>query len=218
MANRPSAEALKCELCAAFFAMPSQVLSYCNWDSSDSNQELFVSFIRVAVSISFGPRARRNSVFQRRHCCPSEQLLAQGLTQEMCNTMAQKKLFYSPTILEYIQPSIEDTDAKNIGGKYGIVPIFKKNVRMCIATKGIVTVFGSGSQGAAWREGSNALEFAALVEIGGMTPAGALQAGTINAATEMRWQNDIGSITKGKFADIVASPAIHWPISARPRE
>ncbi len=128
----------------------------------------------------------------------------QCLTQEMCNTMAQKKLYYSPTILEYVQPSIEDADAKNTGGKYGIVPIFKKNVRMCIATKGIVTVFGSGSQGAAWREGSNALEFTALVDIGGMTPAAALQAGTINAANEMRWQNDVGSITKGKFADIVA--------------
>ena len=128
----------------------------------------------------------------------------QGLTQEMCNTMAQKKLYYSPTILEYIQPSIEDADAKNTGGKYGIVPIFKKNVRMCIATKGIVTVLGTGSQGAAWREGSNALEFSALVNVGGMTPAAALQAGTINAATEMRWQNDVGSITKGKFADIVA--------------
>jgi imidazolonepropionase-like amidohydrolase len=128
----------------------------------------------------------------------------QGLTQEECNTMAQKGLFYSPTILEYVQPSIEDTDARNTGGKYGIVPIFKKNVRMCIATKGIVTIFGSGSQGAAWREGSNALEFSALVNIGGMTPAGALQAGTINAATEMRWKDDVGSINKGKFADIVA--------------
>src|SRR6266852_4841855 len=128
----------------------------------------------------------------------------QGLTQEMCNTMAQKGLFYSPTILEYTTPSIEDADAKNTGGKYGIVPIFEKNARMCIATKGIVTVLGSGSQGAEWREGSNALEFTALVKIGGMTPAGALQAGTINAANEMRWQNDVGSITKGKFADIVA--------------
>jgi imidazolonepropionase-like amidohydrolase len=128
----------------------------------------------------------------------------QGLTQEMCDTMAQKKLFYSPTILEYTQPSFDDADDKNTGGKYRIVPIFEKNVRMCIATKGIVTVLGSGSQGAAWREGSNALEFTALVKIGGMTPAGALQAGTINAATEMRWQNDVGSITKGKFADLVA--------------
>src|SRR6266550_486272 len=128
----------------------------------------------------------------------------QGLTQDMCNEMAKKGLFYSPTILEYSHPAIEDADAKNTGGKYGIVPIFKKNVRMCIATKGIVTVLGSGSQGAAWREGSNALEFSALVDVGGMTQAGAMQAGTINAATEMRWQNDVGSITKGKFADIVA--------------
>jgi imidazolonepropionase-like amidohydrolase len=128
----------------------------------------------------------------------------QGLNQEMCNTMAKKGLFYSPTILEYTQPLIEDTDAKDTGGKYGIVPIFKKNVRMCIATPGLVTVLGSGSQGAAWAEGTNALEFVALVKIGGMTPAQALQAGTINAATEMRWKNDVGSITKGKFADIVA--------------
>ena len=128
----------------------------------------------------------------------------QGLTPEMCSTMAQKGLFYCPTILEYSHPAIEDADAKNTGGKYGIVPIFKKNVRACVATKGLVTVLGSGSQGSAWREGSNALEFTALVEFAGMTPAAALQAGTINAATEMRWQNDIGSITKGKFADIVA--------------
>jgi imidazolonepropionase-like amidohydrolase len=128
----------------------------------------------------------------------------QGLTQEMCNTMAEKGLFYSPTILRYSLRSIDDTDDKNTGGKYRIVPIFHKNLRMCIATKGVVTVFGSGSEGSTWGEGTNALEFTALVKIGGMTPAGALQAGTINAATEMRWQNDIGSITKGKFADIVA--------------
>ncbi len=128
----------------------------------------------------------------------------QGLTQEMCNEMVKKGLFYGPTILEYSHPAIEDADAKNTGGKYDIVPIFKKNVRACIATKGLVTVFGSGSQGSAWAEGTNALEFSALVKIGGMTPAGALQAGTINAASEMRWKNDVGSITKGKFADIVA--------------
>lgn len=128
----------------------------------------------------------------------------QGLTPEMCQEMARKGLFYDPTILEYSHPAISDTDSKNTGGKYDIVPIFKKNVRACIATKGLVTVFGSGSQGSAWREGSNALEIVALVQVGGMTPAAALQAATINAATEMRWQNDVGSITKGKFADLVA--------------
>src|SRR3981189_556040 len=48
----------------------------------------------------------------------------QGLTQAMCTTMAEKRLYYSPTIVEYTQPSEEDTDAKNTGGKYSIVPIF----------------------------------------------------------------------------------------------
>jgi len=43
-----------------------------------------------------------------------------------------------------------------------------------------------------------------LVQQHWKTLAAALQAGTINAATEMRWKNDIGSITKGKFADIGA--------------
>ncbi len=65
-------------------------------------------------------------------------------------------------------------------------------------------MLGTGADASAYAQGINALEFAALVNIGGLTPAEALQAGTINAATEMRWQNDIGSITKGKFADIVA--------------
>jgi imidazolonepropionase-like amidohydrolase len=37
-----------------------------------------------------------------------------------------------------------------------------------------------------------------------MTPARAIQSGTIVNAEVMGWQNDIGSITKGKFADLVA--------------
>ena len=82
--------------------------------------------------------------------------------------------------------------------------IFQKNLKMCIATPGVVTVLGTGSEGATIPEGTNAIEFSALVKIGGMTPAQALQAGTINAAKLMRWGGDIGSISKGKFADIIA--------------
>jgi imidazolonepropionase-like amidohydrolase len=128
----------------------------------------------------------------------------QGLTTAMCKTMAQKGLFYDPTIVRYSIPSIEDTDAKNTNGEYGIIPIFHTNVRACLATKGLKIVLGSGADASAYAQGINALEFTGLVNIGGLTPAEALQAGTINGATEMRWQNDIGSITKGKFADIVA--------------
>jgi imidazolonepropionase-like amidohydrolase len=127
-----------------------------------------------------------------------------GLTQEMCDTMAQKGLFYDPTIVRYTEPGIDDTDAKNTGGKYRMIPIFVKNARMCIATKGVVTVLGSGSEGRSYAQGTQATEFTALIKQGGMSPAAALQAGTSNAAQLLRWQNDIGSITTGKFADIVA--------------
>jgi imidazolonepropionase-like amidohydrolase len=127
-----------------------------------------------------------------------------GLTQEMCKTMAAKGLYYSPTIGRYSMPSIDETDDKNTGGKYRMVPIFQKNLKMCIATPGVVSVLGTGSEGATIPEGTNAIEFSALVKIGGMTPAQALQAGTINAAKLMRWGGDIGSISKGKFADIIA--------------
>ena len=66
---------------------------------------------------------------------------------------------------------------------------------MALEPKALLTLMGHGTQG---------LEFIALVRQRGMTPAEALQAGTINAAELMPWQNHVGSISKGKFADIIA--------------
>ena len=37
-----------------------------------------------------------------------------------------------------------------------------------------------------------------------MAPARAIQSGTIANATMMGWQNEVGSIAVGKFADLVA--------------
>lgn len=48
-------------------------------------------------------------------------------------------------------------------------------------------------------------EFGALVR-GGMTPLEALQAATINGATLLSWDHDMGTIEAGKFADLVAVP------------
>ena len=49
-------------------------------------------------------------------------------------------------------------------------------------------------------------EFGALVR-GGMTPLEALQAATINGATLLSLDKDLGTIEPGKFADLVAVPA-----------
>jgi imidazolonepropionase-like amidohydrolase len=52
--------------------------------------------------------------------------------------------------------------------------------------------------------GQNAREFELLVTLGGMTAMQAIQAGTMNAATLLGMEQDVGSVEAGKFADLVA--------------
>ena len=54
--------------------------------------------------------------------------------------------------------------------------------------------------------GTNAREFKLLVEWGGLTPMQAIVAGTLNAAKLLGWDSQVGTLTAGKFADIVAVP------------
>ena len=63
---------------------------------------------------------------------------------------------------------------------------------------------GSGVDGSTFAHGTQALEFEALVKRAGVTPARAIQAGTMTNAEAMGWQDQIGSIDKGKFADLIA--------------
>jgi imidazolonepropionase-like amidohydrolase len=58
--------------------------------------------------------------------------------------------------------------------------------------------------GATFPHGTQALEYVALVKQAHMSPARVIQAGTMNNAEILGWQKDIGSIDKGKYADIVA--------------
>ena len=127
-----------------------------------------------------------------------------GLDQEQVNMMIAKGLYYDPTLVRYIEPYMDDNDAKNTGGKYRIIPIFEKAVSMAAASKGIKLMVGSGVDGATFAHGTQALEFEALVKRCGLTPARAIQAGTMTNAEALGWQDQIGSIDKGKFADLIA--------------
>ena len=149
---------------------------------------------------SFGGDGLRDSVL---YGCDSIEH-GYNLTQELCTMMVQKGLYYDPTLVRYTEPYMDDNDNKNTGGKFRMIPMFERNARMCIATKGVKTVLGTGAEAATYAHGTQGLEFVALVRQGGMTPTAALQAGTINGAELLQWQDSVGSITKGKFADIVA--------------
>ena len=52
--------------------------------------------------------------------------------------------------------------------------------------------------------GTNAREFFLMVDWGGMTNMEAIQAGTLNGAKLLGWDKNLGSLTVGKWADIVA--------------
>ena len=129
-----------------------------------------------------------------------------GLTQAQLDEMVKKKLDFDPTLARYNAPFMDDNDAKSTGGKYRMVPIFERAVSLAVKTKGLRTMVGSGADGSTFPHGTQANEFEQLVKKTGMTTTQALQAGTIVNASVLGWDGQIGSIAKGKFADIVAVP------------
>jgi imidazolonepropionase-like amidohydrolase len=127
-----------------------------------------------------------------------------GLDQEQANMMVAKGLYYDPTLQRYIEPYLDDNDARNTGGKYRIIPIFEHAVTIAAATKGMKIMMGSGADGETYVHGTQALDFEALVKYGGLSPVRAIQAATTINAEALGWQDRIGSIDEGKYADLIA--------------
>jgi len=127
-----------------------------------------------------------------------------ALDQEQANMIVAKGLYYDPTLQRYIEPYMDDNDNKNTGGKYRMVPIFEHAVQMANATKGMKIMMGSGADGETYVHGTQALDFEMLVKFGGLTTVRALQSATTVNAEALGWQDEIGSIDKGKYADLVA--------------
>jgi len=127
-----------------------------------------------------------------------------GLTQAQADEMVRKGLYYDPTFTRYLEPYMDDNDAKNTGGKYSMTKIFAAAVTMAGKTPGLAVMVGSGVDGSTFVHGTQALEFESLVKRGGLAPARAIQAGTIVNARIMGWDDRIGSIEVGKLADLIA--------------
>jgi imidazolonepropionase-like amidohydrolase len=126
------------------------------------------------------------------------------MSQEQADAMVAKGLNFDPTFTRYTVPSMDDDDDKKTGGKYRMIPLVTKAVSMAVATKGLPIMIGSGADGGPYPHGAQAIEFEALVNRAGMSPARAIQSGTMVNATVMGWQDRIGSIERGKYADIIA--------------
>ena len=122
------------------------------------------------------------------------------LDEATADLIKKKGIYLELTAYHYSLSEYKEKDAKSTGGKYSLEAMREKSGRLAIA-RGLKISFGSGV--GPFPHGSQAQEFAYLVKYG-MTPAQAIQSATTVAAEMMGWQDRIGSIEKGKFADIVA--------------
>jgi len=122
------------------------------------------------------------------------------LDEATADLMKKKGLYLELTAYHYSLSDYTLQDAKATGGKYSLQAMREKSGRLAVS-RGLKISFGSGV--GPFPHGTQAAEFPYLVKYG-MTPAQAIQAATTVAAEMMGWQDRIGSIEKGKFADIVA--------------
>src|SRR5437773_6355565 len=116
--------------------------------------------------------------------------------------LLQKRLYFVPTIDDLI--SLEKEHLRETGGRNSRLKLMERAFKRALAG-GVTIVFGSGATSATIPHGRQADQFRYFVKWG-MTPAQALQTAFLPAARMLNygWESQIGTIEKGKFADIIA--------------
>jgi len=153
---------------------------------------------RRVASHAFGGEGLRNSVVAGVDTIEH----GQALDESELSMMVQKGIYWDVTGFRYSMPEIVERDRRETGGKYSLPAIHEKAFQMGL-TMGVKIMFGSGVDGNPYAHGTQGNEFEWLVKHG-MAPAKAIQIATTADAEMMGWQNDVGSLEKGKYADLVA--------------
>jgi len=132
---------------------------------------------------------------------------ASFIDDEGIRLAVEKEVILVPTTITYHK--ILEEGSKAGYPEWGLKKaeeVFKvhcENIRKAYRS-GVKISAGSDFIGGPFRHGENSLEIKMLVERIGMKPADALVAATRNAAEVAGLQNKVGTLEKGKYADIVA--------------
>src|SRR5712671_2571287 len=111
--------------------------------------------------------------------------------------MVDKGIYLLGTLYHYQLD--REHDEKRFGG-HSVAEISERSFPRAVAA-GVKIAFGSGV--GPFPHGTQTKEFEYMVKFG-MTPVQAIRAATLGAATLMGWEDRVGSLEAGKFADIVA--------------
>ncbi|MGD9630943.1 MAG: amidohydrolase family protein [Pyrinomonadaceae bacterium] len=127
------------------------------------------------------------------------------LDDEGAKLMAERGTYLVPTLMagETVESLAKNGVLKGFRGEKALMAAaaMRKAIRTAIANNVKIAL---GTDAGVIQHGTNGHEFTLMVEWGGMRPMDAIQAGTLNAAKLLGLDKSIGSLSIGKFADIVA--------------
>lgn len=127
------------------------------------------------------------------------------LDEEGAKMMAQKGTYLVPTLIagETVEKLAKSGVLKGLRGEKALAAAaaMRHAVKIAIANKVKIAL---GTDSGVYQHGLNGHEFTLLVDWGGMRPLDAIVAGTLNSAKLLGLDKTIGTLTVGKYADIVA--------------
>lgn len=129
------------------------------------------------------------------------------LDEEGAKLMAQRGTYLVPTMEagEAVMAAVKSGVLKGLmAEKATAASIAMKNATRIARAAGVKIALGTDAGVGA--HGTNGHEFTLMVEWGGLTPMESIVAGTSNAAKLLGWDDKLGSLAAGKWADVVAVP------------
>ena len=127
------------------------------------------------------------------------------LDEEAAQMMVARGTFLVPTLMagEAAERAAKNGVLKGLRAEkaFAAAAAMRRGIKIAVANKVQIAL---GTDAGVIPHGTNAREFVLMVEWGGMSPLDAIIAGTMNGAKLLGWDKNLGSITAGKWADIVA--------------
>lgn len=127
------------------------------------------------------------------------------LDEEGARMMVQRGTFLVPTLMaaEAVERAAKNGVLKGLRAEKALAAAaaVRKGIKLATANKVQIAL---GTDAGVIPHGTNAREFVLMVDWGGMTPMESIVAGTLNGARLLGWDTRLGSLTVGKWADVVA--------------
>ena len=129
------------------------------------------------------------------------------LDEEGAKIMAQHGTYLVPTLSagEAVEKAAKSGVLTGLRAEKALAAAaaMRNAVRIAMANRVPIAL---GTDAGVGPHGANGHEFTLMVQWGGMTPMQSIVAGTSNAAKLLGWDRNVGTLSAGKWADIVAVP------------